>query len=317
MRLTLAGQFSSVKLEYLERSNVQSPEVNRLFQRRMMGPHVAPSFQQWDEPKYLDLLIKSPPNDIVDCVKIKCYTLPKIGECGDVIMADWALHVRRHYIFDEELSAVVQRRSVTVEEYLRKSVIPNKRETMSGDFGEMLIADLLERFENYRVPRYKHCDRLDRNESEHGSDVIGYKVSDSQSCDVEDELLVVEVKAQTSSGYIKGVVNKAKKDSRKDRVNLRHMDKSRLGMTLNYLERRSDDYGDNVTAAIMRRFLEAAEFPCIIRYGIGAIAATDNASSLIAKNYQRSDFDTLDKVLVLGGKDAAQLLTRIYEGCTK
>lgn len=282
-----------------------------------MGPHVAPRFQQWDQPKYLDLLVKAPPNGIVDCVKVKCYTLPKIDECGDVIMADWALHVRRHYIFDEELRAVVQRRSVTVEEYLRRSVIPDKRETMSGDFGEMLIADLLECFENYRVPRYKHCDRLDRNESEHGSDVIGYRVLDLQSCDAEDELLVVEVKTQTSSGYIKGVVNKAKTDSKKDRVNLRRMDKSRLGMTLNYLERRSDDYGDFVTAAIMRRFLEAAEFPCVIRYGIGAIAATDKASALIAKNYQSADFDTLDKVLVLGGADVAQLLTRIYEGCTK
>lgn len=282
-----------------------------------MGSHVTPGFQQWDQPKYVDSLVECPPNSVVDCLKIKCYTLPKIGECSDVIMADWALHVRRHYIFDEKLRSVVRRRSVAVDEYLRASVIPDKRETMSGDFGEMLIADLLEYIENYRVPRYKHCDRLDKNQSERGTDVIGYRVSDPRSNDARDELIVIEVKALTSSGNIKTVVNKAKKDSKKDRVDLGRMEKSRLGMTLDYLERRSCDYGDSVTAVIMQRFLKAAEFPCVIRYGIGAIAATDKSSVLIEKKHQYDEFDTLDKVLVLGGVDVAELLTRIYESCTK
>lgn len=315
--MTLVGQFSKVGLENAAHSNLGSAVVNRLVQRRIMGSHVTPSFQQWHQPKYVDSLVECSPNTIVDCVKIKCYTLPKIAECSDAIMADWALHVRRHYIFDEKLRSVVRRRSVAVEEYLRASVIPDKRETMSGDFGEMLIADLLECIENYSVPRYKHCDRLDKNQSEHGTDVIGYRVSDPRSNDPKDELIVVEVKALTSSGYIKGVVNKAKKDSKKDRVDLSMMEKSRLGMTLDYLEWRSYDYGDSATAVIMQRFLKAAEFPCVIRYGIGAIAATDNSSALIEKNHQYDEFDTLDKVLVLGGSELADLLTRIYESCSK
>ncbi len=282
-----------------------------------MALNLGTGFQHWDRPKYIDLLVKSASNTVVDCVKIKCFTLPKDRECDDDVIADWALHVRRHYIFDEKLASKIQRRSVPVEEHLRTYVIPNVRITMAGDFGEMLVADILEYEEGYRIPRYKHCDRTDKNQSDRGSDVIGYKVADSKSNSVEDELIVVEVKAQTSRGYVKGVVSSAIKDSEKDRVNLCQVDKSRLGMTLNYIETRSADYGDDVTAEVMRRFSNAAEFPCVIRYGIGAIAATDNAHALLEKNYQYADFETFHKVLLLGGVDLAKLLTRIYEGCVK
>ena len=97
---------------------------------------------------------------------------------------------------------------------------------MSGDFAEMLISDLLQFVEGYEVPRYKQHARKDRNSSEHGTDVIAYKVENPDMPSENDELLAVEVKSRSASSGLSTALSEAAKDSPKDR--------SRVAMTLAY-----------------------------------------------------------------------------------
>ena len=69
---------------------------------------------------------------------------------------------------------------LTVEEYLRQYVIPQKGEPFgptarSNDISEILFADLFEFILNYEVPRCKQHNRSGKKESEHGTDIIAYR----------------------------------------------------------------------------------------------------------------------------------------------
>jgi virulence associated protein len=271
--------------------------------------------QNWSRQNYVNLLSEASRNTVVDGEKIKCYILPSEEVCSGDLITDWALHVRRHYIRDGELQRKLQNRGVVAETYLKAYKIPDKKIIRSGDFGEILIGDILEQIESYEVPRYKHWGRQDKNRSDPGSDVIAYRLTESDYWDAADELLVVEVKVLSSSGYIKRVVDDASKDSWKDRVDELEIDKSRLGMTLDYVNSRSLIADDHVTADAMERFQQMAEHPCIIRYGIGAIAAANNPEVLLEKHYQFQSFAQLDLVYIVGGANLADLIDKVYESC--
>lgn len=271
--------------------------------------------QNWPHQNYINLLTEASRNTVVDGKKIKCYILPSQRLCSDDLINDWALHIRRHYIRDGELQYKVQTPGVTAETYLKAYKIPDKKIIRSGDFGEMLIGDILEQIESYEVPRYKHWGRQDKNRSDPGTDVIAYRLTESDYWDTEDELLVVEVKVLSSSGYIKRVVDDATKDSRKDRVDDLEIDKSRLGMTLDYVNSRSLMADDHATADAMIRFQQMAEYPCSIRYGIGAIAAATNPEVLLEKHYQFQSFAQLDLVYIVGGANLPDLIEKLYESC--
>ena len=273
--------------------------------------------QNWSHQKYVDLLTETGRNAVVDGKKIKCYILPSDEACSDDLLADWAMHVRRHYIRDAELQCKVRNLSMVAATYLKAYKIPNRKIIRSGDFGEILIGDMLEQIESYEVPRYKHWGRQDKNRSDPGSDVIAYRLTESDYWDTEDELLVVEVKVLSSSGYIKRVVNDASEDSLKDRVDELEIDKSRLGMTLDYVNSRSMMANDRETADAMARFQQMAECPCVVRYGIGAIAATNNPDTLLEKNYQFESFEKLDLAYIVGGANLPDLIDKIYESCIR
>lgn len=273
--------------------------------------------QNWSRQKYVDLLTETARNAVVDGEKIKCYILPSDEVCSDDLIADWAMHVRRHYIRDAELQCKVRNQGMVAATYLKAYKIPNKKIIRSGDFGEILIGDMLEQIESYEVPRYKHWGRQDKNRSGPGSDVIAYRMTESDCWDTEDELLVVEVKVLSSSGYIKRVVDDASEDSLKDRVDELEIDKSRLGMTLDYVNSRSMMADDHATADAMVRFQQMAECPCVIRYGIGAIAAANNPDTLLEKRYQFESFAQLDLAYIVGGANLPDLIDKIYESCIR
>lgn len=226
----------------------------------------APDERRSVEPNFLRWLVREDEVEISGTVT-KCYRIePNID---DASLDEWATHIRRHYRRDKELQEALKGYTADLSSYLADFVIPDAPEIRSGDFAEIVICDLLEFMENYAVSRYKHLDRADKNCSEHGSDVIAYRVTDSQHPRSSDELLVVEVKSRASTTNLKQAIMDAGADSMRD--------KARLAMTLDYHRCRSERYGDSTNADAMARFLNRGEYPCREIYAIGAIAGLKNA----------------------------------------
>ena len=94
--------------------------------------------------------------------------------------ANWARHFREHYCLDSQIDRLRKGTKKSRAEYLRDLVFPDKSDdfgpaTRSGDFAEILIADLLESQFGFWTPRTRYDYKLVRNESPKGTDVLGFK----------------------------------------------------------------------------------------------------------------------------------------------
>jgi hypothetical protein len=107
-------------------------------------------------------------------------------------------------------------------EYLSTLVFPAADSQLgpavrSGDFAEILIADLLEYQFGFWVPRTRYADKSIGDESSKGTDVLGFKfVRDDLVPSAEDILVVAESKAQMSGAKAKPCLQAAVSDSAKD-----------------------------------------------------------------------------------------------------
>lgn len=240
-------------------------KVDILATGRVSKDYIVSDKRRLARPNFLRWLVHEDEVEISGTVT-KCYRIePNID---DASLDEWATHIRRHYRRDKELQEALKGYPADLSSYLADFVIPDAPEIRSGDFAEIVICDLLEFMENYAVSRYKHLDRADKNCSEHGSDVIAYRVTDSQHPRSSDELLVVEVKSRASTTNLKQAIIDAGADSMRD--------KARLAMTLDYHRCRSKQYGDSANADAMARFLNRGEHPCREIYAVGAIAGVKN-----------------------------------------
>lgn len=203
-----------------------------------------------DRPSYIDWLIEEKGVTIKDGIPINCYKIDYKED--DTILDEWALHIRRNYIEDEDLVSDSEINGMTVEQYLHEYVIPQRDEVLgstvrSGDITEILVSDLLEFIFDYSVPRYKQKNRSGKNNSEHGTDVIAYKYF--KGCDSpseKDELVATEVKALlTSTGY--DSLENAIKESKKD--------EQRLARTIDHCRKRLKELGKAEQSSEVARFL--------------------------------------------------------------
>lgn len=128
-----------------------------------------------DRPQYVNWIVREDGVVFEDQQPLNCYRLSYVRD--DAILDDWALHIRKQYVPDGELEEDAALNKLTVEEYLRQYIIPQKGEPFgptarSNDISEILFADLFEFILNYEVPRCKQHNRSGKNESEHGTDII-------------------------------------------------------------------------------------------------------------------------------------------------
>lgn len=126
-----------------------------------------------DRPQYVNWIVREDGVVFEDQQPLNCYRLSYVRD--DAILDDWALHIRKQYVPDGELEEDAALNKLTVEEYLRQYIIPQKGEPFgptarSNDISEILFADLFEFILNYEVPRCKQHNRSGKNESEHGTD---------------------------------------------------------------------------------------------------------------------------------------------------
>ena len=203
-----------------------------------------------------------------DGTVVYCWCLDWAG--SDDVLDEWALHLRRHYISDDVLEHRVVARQTTPDQYLPLRVVPDIPSIRSGDFAEILISDVLQYLYGLVVPRYKQCNRKDKNASEHGSDVIAYQLKNLNGISNSDKLFVFEVKSnasKTSDAELIKTVKKATKDSEKD--------PNRVPMTLQYMIDEAIDVNDQTTQKNLQRFTDMGGSPYLKIFGSAVATSHD------------------------------------------
>lgn len=267
-----------------------------------------------DRPSYIDWIIEEKGITIKDGIPLNCYKIDYKED--DTILDDWALHIRRNYIEDEDLLLDSAINGMTVEQYLHDRVIPQRNEALgptarSGDITEILVSDLLEFIFGYAVPRYKQKNRSGKNNSEHGTDVIAYKYFNG--CDnpsEKDELIATEVKAVlTSTGY----------DSLENAIMESKKDEQRLARTLDHCRKRLKEFGHTEQAGEVARFLLKPDNNYKLTYaaaGISSRQTVDQEIELSASG-QELQISSKQRIFFIHGKTLMDLAHKIYERCKK
>lgn len=155
--------------------------------------------------------------------KVRVYKL-EIDE-DEHVLKEWANHLRKHYCSDDELEFLAPSTGRSNQEYLSQIKFPDPTigigaATMSGDFAEILVHDYIEFIEDYYTTRTRYDRKVNRNSSTMGSDVLGYKCQDINNPSKDDELEVLEVKAQSSETKPTNKLQLAVEHSVKDELRL-------------------------------------------------------------------------------------------------
>lgn len=268
-----------------------------------------------DRPQYISWIVREDGVVFEDQQPLNCYRLSYAID--DAILDDWALHIRRHYVPDDELEEDAALNKLTIEEYLRQYVIPQKGEPFgptarSNDISEILFADLFEFILNYEVPRCKQHNRSGKNESEHGTDIIAYKFfTQGKVPNKNDELVAVEVKAILSSSEVCKVIEDAATDSKKD--------EDRVSHTLNYYRKKLRFMGKSTEAEDVARFQQKTEYPYKTSYVGAAISTLPSIENKVIVGIKGADLElkTDQSVFYVHGADLMSLTHQVFERCTK
>lgn len=267
-----------------------------------------------DRPQYIDWLIEEKGVVINGTNEVTSYRIDYSD--NSTVIDDWALHIRRNYIKDQDLIESASINGLTIEQYLKKYIIPQKGEPLgatarSGDIAEIVVSDLLEFVMGYTVPRYKQMNRSGKNNSEHGTDIIGYKFYKiDKSPNDKDELVATEVKAElTSESY--DPLKKAIVDSRKD--------EDRLARTIDYCRKRMKEQNDLKTSREIARFLIKPENNYKVIYiaaGVGSRTTVDTNITL-STDGEELRISNGQAIFFIHGRKLMDLTHKIYERCTQ
>jgi len=266
-----------------------------------------------NQPKYIKWFVKENNITLEDGFPITCYRLDyKIDED---VFHEWAIHIRRHYESDDDLKESLKETKMSTENYLRSLVIPQKSDLLgptsrSNDFTEIMISDLIEFIHGYIVPRCKQYNRSGKTQSEHGSDILAYKILNPDNIpSVKDELLVIEVKSELSSDKYTPI---------KDAVTISHKyDKIRHTHTLNYYRKKLRYLKKEKQANEISRFQNKSEHDYLITYIASAINSRITIPENIIFGIKGDDLELRnnDKIFLVHGDKLMDLAHAIYDRC--
>ena len=91
-------------------------------------------------PLYIDWLVEEAGKVIKNSIPLTCYKLNY--SMDETVLDDWALHIRKNYIDDDQLIDDASENNMSVEQYLKEYVIPQKKDELgptarSGDITEI------------------------------------------------------------------------------------------------------------------------------------------------------------------------------------
>lgn len=241
-----------------------------------------------ERPSYLSWIVQENGVVLDNGEPITCYRLDY--EVDDKVLDEWALHIRRHFISDEELIESCSDLEMTPEEYLKQNIIPQKGEGLgstarSNYISEILFSDLLQFVYGLEVPRFRQNNMSGKTVSEHGTDVIGYKFFNEDKKPNEKDLLVtVEVKAgltQTNAEVIKKAVIDANKDE------------YRLAQSLDYMRRKLKRMNKTEEAKDVLRFQKKTKTDFELR---NCAAGMSSLSNIPVKSVDGKDVRVIPQI---------------------
>lgn len=265
-----------------------------------------------NKPNYIDWVIEE--NGVIfnDGVPLNSYKIT-YDVSDEETLNQWALHIRKHYIRDKELEESLEDLPFSKEEYLKINKIPQKggqgSVARSTDITEILVADILQFLMNYEVPRIKQLNRSNKDLSEHGTDVIGFRFNDSVDKPSRKDILVAaEVKARLSSTSF---------DTIKDAVKYSKKDKFRVATTLDYYRLKLKQYGDIEDAKKVTRFQLKSQQPYKTIYNAFAITDLDDidGNTVIQINGADLNLELDQNLYFIHGNDLMNLAHNVYDRC--
>ena len=75
-------------------------------------------------PRYIDWFVEENGIRIKENIPLKCYKVDYKDD--EDILDEWALHIRRNYIDDEELKEDADLNGMSIEQYLYEYIIPQQ-----------------------------------------------------------------------------------------------------------------------------------------------------------------------------------------------
>ena len=228
------------------------------------------------------------------------------------ILKKWAKHFRNHYCLDTEIDVLMDGIGGTRAEYLTAVKFPDRTSGLgpsvrSGDFAEILVADFLQYTLGFWVPRTRYSNKINRNQSPAGCDIIGFGVSDPAKISSKDTLAIYEVKAQLSGVKAKKRLQDAVDDSGQDPV--------RKAESLNALRQRLLQEKKKKDADLVARFQNITDRP--YRQAFGAVAVFSTAvydAAIVGKTLaMKHPHATKLSLVVIHGADLMDLVHSLYE----
>lgn len=280
-----------------------------------------------EKPEYLRWLIKEDAILNENIKKVACYKIDYNPD--DEVLNNWAKHIRDHYISEEELNNDSIELKIAKSDYLKKFIIPNCFEPLgstaqSNTLSEIIFSDLLQFIYNFQVPRYRQYCMSGKTVSEHGTDIIAYKIIKSNNePDLNDVLVACEVKAVLSKADV-SVVSSSLIDINKD---MNH----RCAISLNYARRKLNLLGKTKEADDILRFQKQTNdgFECKNIFIAASMTSIDELDDLKTDEFGTSvkviniDNDDLislvsgKSVFFIHGKKLLSLAHDLYERCTR
>ena len=258
-----------------------------------------------------------------DGTSVSCWLLDW-EPIAEAELDEWALHLRRQYIYDKDLVQESDLFGLSVCEYLKNSIVPDKadrRNARSGDFAEILIEDILECLCGFAVPRYKHRYREDKNLSGPGTDVIAYQRKDSSASSADDMLLAIEVKSDASGTTEKKFLERvgaATVGSAKDTPADSDDDPNRLPMSLELTIKKAYRAGDGVTVNDLLRFWDRGGEHFEVKYGSAVTTSYSTPSVALIKSLPADvGFKMDDLLIVVHGNKLMGLVNSLYDRMTQ
>lgn len=237
-----------------------------------------------------------------------------VEKSNTAALTAWAKHFREHYCLDSKIDRLRHGTGKSRAEYLKDLVFPDAKDdfgpaTRSGDFAEILIADLLDSHLGYWVPRIRYSDKMVRNESPKGTDVIGFRFAKGgpSQPSKKDALIAFESKAQLSGKKPKARLQDAVNDSEKDMF--------RIGESLNAIKRRLIDQGEDDEADRVERFQDGITTPYVRESGAAAVLCSSVFDVPTIGSTDCSAHENADnlKLVVVHAKEFMQLVHALYE----
>ena len=250
-----------------------------------------------------------------DGTSVNCWLLDW-EPIADKVLDEWALHLRRQYIYDKDLAHESRQFGLSTSEYLKSSVVPDRadrRNARSGDFAEILVEDILEYLFEFSVPRYKHRYREDKNASGPGVDVIAYQRKDDSISSTDDKLFIFEVKSnvscKTETEFL-GRIKDATAGSAKD--------PNRTPMSLEWMIKKADRAGDNETVKDLLRFWNRGGLYFEVKYGSAVTTSYSIPNDALIKRLPKDVGLEMDNsLLVVHGNKLMELVNGLYDRMTQ